>query len=668
MSGKPPRTSKKRAAAAEPMQEDSSSSSGGGVSDDGDQKMEEEEIITSPSLGAKQGMRMRSGKRKRRRSKETSGLTPPDRANKKTKVKATEKPKTDSEEEDSEEEEAEEPPRKNGRASYMPDAQALAEAQDPEMTPATDREGAASSPDTADANRRLFDSKPPPMQNTSAVERVGEVWNSGVKSLSHALRLHPQSTKKSPTIPQHEAPKETVIPAKGEQPQEESSSMDPSSTFPFRILFMVLLSLAFFSIWPFCVHLADKIIPLNELSLKTKVVEEIEEVIIEVEEGTDEVALEGIKALILEGLERLETLKTETEESQQAIHAVYGDLSDFLGTIKMKIGTRENYVETRSKRLEEAEMALNTALEESDLSSDSWHDARQAANAVGGMLIDMASLDIWEVPEPGDCSGVAAVVDPEEKSNQVLEPGLLEDEFENLLQRARKSANKIINSEDSEQRVREWLQIQIEKSLKGNKLASKMMADLASSSGGGEMGDMEEVKEAIMERLEMERADRTGQYDHASIVNGAKVIYGGKRGTSKSLVDYLPLYNRIMQLVQLRFYGFGPEAAISPTYPPDALGQCWSFQQIPLKEQLKRRRAMSTGGSDDDYKRGNFGTLTISLPKPVKVESVIIEHPPQGVTHQINSAIKAFRIIGYADPMATGKSWSLGSFAYDISK
>jgi hypothetical protein len=221
-----------------------------------------------------------------------------------------------------------------------------------------------------------------------------------------------------------------------------------------------------------------------------------------------------------------------------------------------------------------------------------------------------------------------------------------------------------VENQELEEVLRTWIRDQIQKILEGNDVASAAIVELESPS---ESRGLENIEQTIQERLEKERADRTGEYDHASILNGGKVIHGGKRGTTKSLVDSLPLFNRLMQLSELRFYGYGPDAAVTPTYPLDALGQCWSFMQTPLKEQLKRRRA-SSNNNDNDHKRGNFGTLTISLPTPVTVLSVVIEHPPKGLTDQIDSAIRAFRIIGYTDAMATGKSLSLGSFEYDTSK
>jgi hypothetical protein len=149
--------------------------------------------------------------------------------------------------------------------------------------------------------------------------------------------------------------------------------------------------------------------------------------------------------------------------------------------------------------------------------------------------------------------------------------------------------------------------------------------------------------------------------------NGAEIIYGGKRGTSKSLIDELPIFNRVLQNSNLRFYGFGPESALTATYPPNTLGQCWSFRQTPLKEQLKERKRFENDDSvPNDFKRGNFGTLTIRLSEAILVDSIIIEHPPIHITSQGDSVIRSFRAVGYEDELASSKAWNLGSFEYNL--
>jgi hypothetical protein len=156
------------------------------------------------------------------------------------------------------------------------------------------------------------------------------------------------------------------------------------------------------------------------------------------------------------------------------------------------------------------------------------------------------------------------------------------------------------------------------------------------------------VQGLIDARLEKERADQTGRVDYASILNGAAVVYGGERGTSPSLVDQLPVVNRLASLWSLRNHGLRPEAALTPTYPSlTTLGQCWSFNK-----DLSER------------KQSGYATLTFRLAKPILVRSVSVEHPPQDITDRINSAIQNFRVVGYEFPNAQGMAWPLGSFEY----
>jgi hypothetical protein len=154
------------------------------------------------------------------------------------------------------------------------------------------------------------------------------------------------------------------------------------------------------------------------------------------------------------------------------------------------------------------------------------------------------------------------------------------------------------------------------------------------------------ARDVITKVLEKERADQLGVVDYASVLAGASVM---KRATSPSLVDSLPLLNRLMQHARLRFYGHGPEAALTPTFPVNALGQCWAFERHP-----------------QERKGGRYATLTVQLGQPVHVTNVVVEHAPKELTNEPETAIQQFRILGYEDADATSEPWNLGSFQYDI--
>jgi len=625
-------------------------------SDDDDQEEKDKEMASS-SPNAKKDMRLRSGRRKRRRSTETSGLTPPETAAKKSRTnRRKSQKKSQVQDEEEMEDDQMETRRSVARSSKrdsarFTDTYAVAAAQDPSIS--QDDEDSTLSPDTTDTNRRLFDGKPPGMPSTPATDTDEEQ----------------EKGRPLTPIPHHVQPIQKTPDNGSQYTLEEEETVSTRSSLPYRIFFMVVLSSLFFTIWPFCVQLADYIIPLKASSvisdtevLKPEVIEEIEEIILEVEfDDEEETAAKGEKITasmaILERLGHLETIKKSATESRQTIGEHFIDLKKMLATLEKELKAKKTKYNIILNQLSDSEKVLEMALKKDDLSSSGWQEARKAAEAVGMTILDTSMVQLWNVPEPEEC--------PEEgKLNSVVSPEVLDEQFGNLLLRARMTADEMINSEVAEELARGWIEGEIEFALEDHELASKAVAGLSAFTES-DVSSIDHLREAIDLRLDSERADKTGEFDHASISNGAKVIYGGKRGTTKSLVDSLPIYNRLMQLAQLRFYGYGPEAAITPTYPVDALGQCWSFQQTPLKEILERRK--SSSNEDDDNKHGNFGTLTIRLPKPVKVRSVVIEHPPKGLTDQIKSAIKAFRIIGYVDPTTEGESWTLGSFTYNIN-
>ena len=160
------------------------------------------------------------------------------------------------------------------------------------------------------------------------------------------------------------------------------------------------------------------------------------------------------------------------------------------------------------------------------------------------------------------------------------------------------------------------------------------------------------IRKVINARLEVELADRTGAVDYAALYNGAAIIRVGEYSTSPSLVDRLPYLNRLFKTLGLRFYGHGPEAALTPSFPPETLGQCWSFEKDP--------RPASAPSS------GHFATFSVRLAKPIYITSVSIEHPPREITSRRNSAIRRFRVFGFENPDASGEAWEIGSFEYQV--
>ncbi len=645
----------------------------GDDNDDDDAEMKvvdvemKEVLVGSPSPEKRRDMVLRSGRRKRRRSKETTGFTPPEELKTAKKARPTTERKSRTAENGQEMTAITKPlpasavttiqvtsgslrtTIKTGRESLLAtDPEALATAQDPEMY-ATD--GILEPPD-GESSRRLF--------RNQAIDVV--VVANETMIVSGIAPVHPE-----PKVPE---PENTMNGNHTVTAKPTRSLLN--SGFFWRITFMMLLALPFYMlVHPLCVTLANIVIPLRELKLP--------------EQAMNKSALEALDEPPSAFLHSIDTLNRvhvrashKMETLQKSRHLLEESVEELTLIIKKKKAILE-----RAALMDQAEAFLFAALENHDvLDSSAWQQARESLRTLGRTLLDTPSIQLWRVVAPEGCAEALekiAVARDRNDSNSSLQlmnitnPPLQASDMESLfhvwLNRTQSSSTKFMKSVEAQELVRNWIKLQIQNTLQGDQQMGERIADLVDTSKKEFTKDdkqslsMTEIEDIIQDRLSIELADRTGEYDHAAIHNGARIIRQGKRATSKSLIDSLPLGNRLLQLSQLQFYGFGPEAAITPTYPSNALGQCWSFQQAPIKDLIKRRHDR---GGGDDHKSGNFGTLTIRLPTPVAVRSVVIEHPPKGVTDQRSSAIRAFRVVGYGDAEAMTKPWSLGSFEYDI--
>jgi len=393
-----------------------------------------------------------------------------------------------------------------------------------------------------------------------------------------------------------------------------------------------------------------------------------------------------------ENFEGLSRSKEAFSARNQVMTNHYKDLIERVEQIRGEVQTRHNLVESKLKELTLLEEFMAKETDKIDLDKTRG----LAQQLLGKTIFTTSSIPLWNVPEDldVDCDLGEAVNDDnydedadaliaEAENKPFLTEHLLKQKESALLLRSTITAEKFIGGTVAKDRIRNWVRSKIAIAIEDDQMSEIFgviegfindLTELAVNKARKNDGEADSsdslhllLTEIIQNSLDVHRADLTGVFDHASLKNGAEIIYGGKRGTSKSLIDTLPIMNRILQSSNLRFYGFGPEAALTPTYPPNTLGQCWAFQQIPLKEQLKERELFEDQNKvPNDFKRGNFGTLTIRLPSPLWVESVIIEHPPIHLTDQANSAIRSFRVVGYEDKEAATKAWSLGSFEYSL--
>ena len=613
--------------------------------DEGDQVMNngnEDEVgspsMLSPSPNTKQkDMHLRSGKRKRRRSKETTGLTPPatsKRAKKKLKIHA----------DDDNDENGDKKPSavtfEESKIAIEDDSSPLA--ADPRRISYSGTYAANNPSDEQSGNSEDEDEESDEI-DVVPPKQVPIVATPKQTDSEEAIVQKPPPETDGET--KDEIVNEIAIPADGVEPK---STAIP--TWQRLVIHAVLGFLALLLSMPQVVKLTQTVVPLDDSilppnrRLTTMNVSSPEE--------------------FSKKMETLQEATSEYSSSKTSFEGYFDELLGQIGSVAAQLEPKQKEMEERLENLKQLEKLLNGLGTEGN---EKWEDASSLAEQVlGASLIPMSSIDLWEIQDETDeeCDfGLDDDDDDEEQDETPLSTSLLEEKIASLALRSTITAEKFTGGAVAEERIRMEVQYHIDNMIDDDEDAMEAIQAIAPSTTAGPSDD--QLSEIIAEYLDARRADITGIYDYASLKNGAEVIYGGKRGTSKSLIDELPVLNRILQNSNLRFYGFGPEAALTATYPPSALGQCWSFGQTSLKEQLKERKLFESDTTvKNDFKRGNFGTLTISLPQAISVHEIVIEHPPMRKSDSTISAIRKFRLVGYEDSMATSKAWNLGSFEY----
>jgi hypothetical protein len=323
-----------------------------------------------------------------------------------------------------------------------------------------------------------------------------------------------------------------------------------------------------------------------------------------------------------------------------------------IAAAREKINQRKSELLAWSSALTAGQMTLQHLAErESRLESTYLTHGRQSIENVQSSskaifdtsVMNATALSLWNVTIQ-NCTPVNLA--------QLADALVSTDELETTLDRLRENTSSSVAAamQDSMiiEKVRVWLQSRVSQEMKLNETAVEFLDKLAAERGVGL--SLKSIQAGIQSRLEIERADHNGHVDYASVGNGAVVVRKGMRATSPSFVDSLPLINRLMHYSGFRFYGHGPEAALTSTFPPDALGQCWAMEN-------------SAKGNCPDPFCGTLGTLTIRFPKPVQVSGLIVEHPSKRSSDS-SSAVRSFRVTGFDEKRA----WPFGSFTYDISK
>ena len=390
----------------------------------------------------------------------------------------------------------------------------------------------------------------------------------------------------------------------------------------------------------------------------------------------------------------LKELKKINTSMQLGVKHIDIDVTDFQNDLSYLEEKVSEHGEDPIKKLHEKLKQINELLQV-EAKAEETHHGMAALPAIketlgqeeSAKLLDLSSLDLWEIPEmPEGCDNSeleellhedsedsidsSDVREASMSSTIVLDQERLDEWLEEIQDAINDNFIEITKDESISTRVGSWARAELQKGVNWDRAVAKFTAEevtkliqseKSKALSGDEGLDPNAIVKQIQERLEVEIADKTGRFDFASVRNGASVIREGPRATTRSLVQDLPVFNRLLAHTGLRFYGHGAEAALMPTDPPDGLGQCWSFISEEYLRKMKRQSL-----SVQDFSRGSVATLAIRLVRPVHVHSVVIEHPPRTLTNRIQSAIRVFRVVGYDDEKATTGSYELGRFEYKI--
>eukprot|EP00977_Amphora_coffeiformis_P024678 scaffold16630_cov177-Amphora_coffeaeformis.AAC.11 len=349
------------------------------------------------------------------------------------------------------------------------------------------------------------------------------------------------------------------------------------------------------------------------------------------------------------------------EEQSAAVESQMETLEARQTVIQGKLGTTLATLQERTYDLQRiAKLSSQVLVPGTEVDEEGFFALRESLpESVAHTLLQLWDLPLWE-PELETCEFPELeefVVEESEEDDErpaAVTRELVKEYWEELKEELEEEFDAIEVNEDWKRDIMRWIQdyadatplpqYEIPK-IPVHRITVGSATGTGSKRGRGPSA--ETIRKIVNGRLEVDRADGTGRIDYAAIYAGAAVV---PAATSPSLADSLPLLNRLMAVMGLQFYGYGPDAALTPSYPAGSLGQCWAFvEEEPVN------------------KFGGYAVLTVRLAKSIKVQSISIEHPPPDGSKRTLSAIRKFRVLGFVDPEAASEPISLGSFTFEMN-
>ena len=369
---------------------------------------------------------------------------------------------------------------------------------------------------------------------------------------------------------------------------------------------------------------------------------------------------------VVQHVEKLTGARDHYINSISAMKKGKEKIDNHLDQVKLALLDKEESLKAWDAALSEAELEINVLLETPPTDIPKVVEEREIIPVLqkleAAALMDVnaeivtAQVPMWEVVSSSGCPQP-----PSSDDDPFITATDAEEGNAKLKLAAGETVQQTVQDPEIEETIKDWVQDELEQT---ELAVANVDSDETVNADGDDIGLVigvtgNDAKKIIDERLDASLSDTVGLLDVAAKYNGAEVIRRGARATTPSLVQSLPILNRLMAATKLRFYGHGPDAALTPTIPPDALGQCWSFENIS-----KSRNPRWNSVYKRDKANGKYASLTVKLAKATTVKRVIIEHNTAPGKKE-SSAIMDFRVIGFADGKAGGNPIHLGAFRYD---